>query len=92
MEIAAHLPAAFQRALPLARPASVAVLVASKNGASSIVDTVRSAASQADVYVVSDGSDDATAYEARAAGACVLELDTNVGKPSALRLAVDHFG
>ena len=78
---------------PQAQPRPrVAVLVASKDGAGTIADTIASGASQADVYVVSDGSTDATASVAREAGAQVLELDENVGKPAALFRAVHHFG
>ena len=69
----------------------VAVVVASRNGASSIGETVRSVSDQADVYVVSDGSSDATAVAARAAGATVLELVENVGKPAALYRAIKTF-
>lgn len=77
---------------PVRAGSATAVLVASKNGAGSIGDTVRSAVGQADVYVVSDGSTDDTADVARAAGAVVLDLETNVGKPAALQCAVRHFG
>jgi poly-beta-1,6-N-acetyl-D-glucosamine synthase len=92
VEVPARLPVEVRLALPPARTATMAVLVASKDGASTIGDTVRSTVGQADVFVVSDGSRDATATVAREAGARVLELETNVGKPAALRLAVDHFG
>ncbi len=70
----------------------VAVLVASKDGAATIADTVASARAQADVYVVSDGSSDDTARASRQAGATVLDLSTNVGKPAALHRACQHFG
>ena len=69
----------------------VAVLVACKNGAGTIGRTVRSAASQADVYVVSDGSTDETVEEAIRAGARVLVRHTSGGKPDALRLALGLF-
>lgn len=69
----------------------VAVLVASKDGAATIGRTVASAVGQADVYVVSDGSTDDTAYVAMAAGATVLDLDVNVGKPAAIYRAVNEF-
>src|SRR3954453_22279574 len=62
----------------------VAVLVASKDGASTIGGTVASAVGQADVFVVSDGSRDRTGAVARAAGAHVIELAENVGKPAGL--------
>ncbi|HEY1370149.1 MAG TPA: glycosyltransferase family 2 protein [Gaiellaceae bacterium] len=70
----------------------VAVLIACKNGAATIGNSVRSAADQADVYVVSDGSDDETAEVARAAGATVLERSTSGGKPAALRAGNQAFG
>jgi poly-beta-1,6-N-acetyl-D-glucosamine synthase len=69
-----------------------AVLIASKDGAGTIAATVRSAVYQADVYVVSDGSSDDTAAVARAAGATVLHLETNVGKPAAIYKAAYEFG
>src|SRR5256714_6560169 len=62
-----------------------AVLIACKNGEATIANAVRSAAVQADVYVVSDGSDDGTAAAAAQAGARVLERGTSGGKPDALR-------
>jgi len=43
------------------------------------------------VYVVSDGSIDKTAQAAREAGATVLALRKNVGKPTALHRAYKHF-
>ena len=64
---------------------ATAVLIACKNGEGTIGATVRSAASQADVFVVSDGSTDRTAEVARAAGARVLERGASGGKPAALR-------
>lgn len=75
----------------VAPDAPVAVLIASRNGASSVAETINSARGQADVYVVSDGSSDATADVARKAGARVLELDENVGKPAALYRAIQAF-
>ncbi|MGH9181035.1 MAG: glycosyltransferase family 2 protein, partial [Acidimicrobiales bacterium] len=92
IEVPTHFPPVRGLALPATRVGTVAVLVASRNGAATIGGTVASAAAQGDVYVVSDGSTDTTVAEARTAGARVLELAVNVGKPSALRLAVDHFG
>ncbi len=70
-----------------------AVLVASKDGAGTIGDTVRAAvATGVDVYVVSDGSTDRTVETAVAAGATkVLRLTKNVGKPAALFRAVGHW-
>lgn len=73
------------------RTDAVAVLVASKDGAATIGTAVASAVTQANVYVVSDGSTDDTAQVARAAGATVLHLDANVGKPAAIYRAVNTF-
>ena len=71
------------------RPACV--LIASRNGQGQIGPVVSRAGAQAPVFVVSDGSTDATAEVARAAGAEVLELDENVGKPAAIARAFAHF-
>jgi biofilm PGA synthesis N-glycosyltransferase PgaC len=73
-------------------PPRVAVLIACKNGAATIGNAVRSAVSQADVFVVSDGSTDETAEQARTAGATVLARDVSVGKPGALRTGNREFG
>jgi cellulose synthase/poly-beta-1,6-N-acetylglucosamine synthase-like glycosyltransferase len=63
----------------------VAVLIASRNGESTIGDTIRSVVGQAaGIFVVSDASTDGTVEVARAAGARVLALAANVGKPAAL--------
>ena len=64
---------------------NVAVLIACKNGAATIAHSVKSVIAQADVFVVSDGSTDATAREATRAGAQVLERTASGGKPDALR-------
>lgn len=68
--------------------ARVGVLIATKDGESTIADTIRSVAGQADVYVVSDGSTDATARVALDAGARVFALAKNVGKPAAIYRAI----
>ena len=68
-----------------------AVLIACKNGEATIANTVRSAASQADVYVISDGSADRTAEVAADAGAQVLARSTSGGKPDALRAGNAKF-
>jgi biofilm PGA synthesis N-glycosyltransferase PgaC len=70
---------------------TTAVLIACKNGEATIGNAVRSATRQADVFVVSDGSDDRTAEVARRAGALVLERDTSGGKPNALRAGNKTF-
>jgi poly-beta-1,6-N-acetyl-D-glucosamine synthase len=70
---------------------TTAVLIACKNGEGTIGNTVRSAVTQADVFVISDGSTDRTAEVARAAGARVYERDTSGGKPAALRAGNRRF-
>jgi glycosyltransferase involved in cell wall biosynthesis len=67
------------------------ILIASRNGGAQLGATVRHAIAQAPVFVVSDASTDDTAAVARAAGAEVLELDVNVGKPAAIHKALRHF-
>ncbi len=62
-----------------------AVLVACKNGEATIGNVVRSVGAQADVFVVSDGSEDQTVAEATRAGARVLDREISGGKPDALR-------
>lgn len=79
-------------ALSAAPPMTVAFLIATKNGASTVADTIQSAQAQGPVYVVSDGSDDDTVAVAEAAGAQVLHLERNVGKPSALQTAIKTYG
>ncbi len=70
----------------------VAVLIASKNGEQTIAATIKAAkANRYPVYVVSDGSTDNTAKIAREAGAQVLQLRKNIGKPSALHRGYKHF-
>lgn len=71
--------------------APACVLIACRNGASEIAVAVDRAIAQAPVFVVSDGSTDATAAVARASGAEVLELVDNVGKPAAIARALRHF-
>jgi hypothetical protein len=68
-----------------------AVLIACKNGEATIGNTVRSAVGQADVYVVSDGSNDRTCEVAEAMGAQVLDCRTSTGKPVALRAGNARF-
>lgn len=71
---------------------STCFLIACKDGAEVIERTVFHATFQGDVYVVSDGSTDDTEAEAYRGGAAgVLALETNIGKPNALREAFDHF-
>ncbi|MET7876719.1 glycosyltransferase [Micromonospora profundi] len=82
----------FPRYQPVA-PREVAILIACRNGAATIAGAVRAArATGAPVYVISDASTDATAQEALQAGATVLELRENVGKPAALHAGYVRFG
>ncbi len=82
----------FPRYRPVA-PDEVAIMIACRNGAATIAGAVRAArATGAQVYVVSDASTDATAREAAEAGAEVLELTENVGKPAALHAGYVRFG
>lgn len=83
-------PRRLSTALSQPRRNDIAVVIASKDGAGTIADAVRSAVPQADVYVVSDGSTDDTPYVALAAGAIVLALRRNLGKPDALRRTLDR--
>jgi glycosyltransferase involved in cell wall biosynthesis len=67
---------------------SVLVGIPAYNEAGSIGEVVREAQEYADdVVVVDDGSDDATASEARKAGATVIEHDRNRGYGAALKTA-----
>jgi len=70
----------------------VAILIASKDGEKTIAASVMAArATRRQVFVVSDGSIDNTGAIAKAAGAHVLALKKNVGKPAALHQAYHHF-
>lgn len=70
----------------------VAILIACRNGAGTIAAVVAAARrTGAPVFVVSDASTDGTARQAADAGATVLDLTTNVGKPAALHAGYAHF-
>lgn len=70
----------------------VAVLIATRNGAGTIADTVTAAlANGVPVFVVSDDSTDTTVDVAAAAGATVHALTVNVGKPAALHAGYETF-
>ena len=71
--------------------ATAAVLIASRNGSTTLAATIRSAVGQCEVYVVSDASIDDTVAVAATAGAQVLALTENVGKPAALFAANARF-
>jgi cellulose synthase/poly-beta-1,6-N-acetylglucosamine synthase-like glycosyltransferase len=73
-------------------PRRIAFLIASKNGENTIADVINSAKrNRRQIFVVSDGSTDSTARVARQAGATVLNLRKNIGKPSALHRAYKQF-
>jgi len=70
----------------------VAVLIACHNGEATIGSAVAAALENGvPVFVVSDASTDGTVARAQEAGATVLELTVNVGKPAALHTAYEHF-
>ncbi len=71
------------------RPACI--LIASRNGAVQVGAVIERAVRQCPVFLVSDASTDDTVAIAEAAGAEVLPLEVNVGKPSAIRAALEHF-
>lgn len=89
-------PATANRLVPVGRLTKndVAVLVAAHNEELVIEETILSASSlvdRANIFVVSDGSKDATAAIVRAAGANVLELNPNRGKAGALAAGIGEF-
>lgn len=68
----------------------VTIVVPAYNEAAAVYDVVRELRSQyANVVVVDDGSDDATAAEARRAGATVLRHVLNRGQGAALQTGID---
>lgn len=76
------------------RPEEVAVLIAAHNEEVVISDAVAAARSLVparNVFVVSDGSRDATAARARAAGARAWDLVPNRGKAGAIRAGLERF-
>lgn len=78
--------------LPIGRLSDVPVLIACRNGETSIASTIESALRNGcSVYVVSDASTDSTVQVARQAGANVLDLAENVGKPAALLRGYEYF-
>lgn len=78
---------------PYKRVAKVAILIATKDGEKTIDGAVKAARkNRCEVYVVSDGSTDKTVSIARKAGARVLQLRKNIGKPAALHKAYKYFG
>jgi biofilm PGA synthesis N-glycosyltransferase PgaC len=79
---------------PVPASATVAALIAAHNEELVIekcLSRVTALLAPSQVFVVSDGSSDATAQKARSAGVHVLELSPNRGKGGALAAAVAHF-
>jgi biofilm PGA synthesis N-glycosyltransferase PgaC len=77
------------------RPDQIAVLIAAHNEEPVLrtsIDSVTPLLGHDKVYVVSDGSTDATVDVARDAGVAVLDLRPNRGKAGALRAGITHFG
>ena len=76
------------------RPDQVAVLIAAHNEELVISETIASAVTlvpPSNIHVISDGSTDATAAIAAAAGINCLELFPNRGKAGALAAGIGHF-
>ncbi|OZD53183.1 hypothetical protein CH252_12540 [Rhodococcus sp. 06-1477-1B] len=77
------------------RPDEVAVLIAAHNEELVIADAVAAArrlVPARNVFVVSDGSRDATVERARAGGATAWDLTPNRGKAGAIRAGLERFG
>ncbi|WP_150956134.1 glycosyltransferase family 2 protein [Microbacterium testaceum] len=77
------------------RPDEVAVLIAAHNEELVIAHAVAAArrlVPARNVFVVSDGSSDATVERARAEGATAWDLTPNCGKAGAIRAGLEHFG
>jgi poly-beta-1,6-N-acetyl-D-glucosamine synthase len=89
------------RALPPPAPITVGtptrarkpscVLLASRNGAAHVTEAIERVRHQCPVFLVSDASTDDTAGVAERAGAEVLALEHNVGKPAAIAEGMRHF-
>jgi biofilm PGA synthesis N-glycosyltransferase PgaC len=76
------------------KPHQVAVLIAAHNeelGVRATVDAAHTQVPRGNVFVVSDGSKDATVATATHAGASVYDLNPNRGKAGALAAAIRHF-
>jgi poly-beta-1,6-N-acetyl-D-glucosamine synthase len=67
------------------------VLIASRNGAAHVTEAIERVRHQCPVFLVSDASTDDTALVAERAGAEVLALERNVGKPAAIAEGIHHF-
>ncbi len=76
------------------RPAEVAILIAAHDEELVIADAVAAARALVpaqNVFVVSDGSHDATVERAREAGATAWDLSPNRGKAGAIRAGLQRF-
>ena len=69
----------------------IAILIPAFNEARSVANVVRQFDSRYSVFVVDDGSSDATAKEARNAGAVVISHSTNQGYEAALNTGFDEI-
>jgi glycosyltransferase involved in cell wall biosynthesis len=77
----------------LADPATVSIVIPAKDEAPSIAGVVhrlRDAAPWREIIVVDDGSVDATAAQAREAGACVIRHPYNKGNGAAVKTGTRH--
>jgi poly-beta-1,6-N-acetyl-D-glucosamine synthase len=87
-------PGATVASSPNLSPSDVAVLIPAHNEEPVIAATIQSAlrlVAAANVHVVADGCDDATAEIARSTGVNVLELDPARGKAGGIEASVEHF-
>jgi poly-beta-1,6-N-acetyl-D-glucosamine synthase len=90
----AHRPSSAVASPTRLDPADVAVLIPAHNEEPVIAATIRSAVRlvpEANVHVIADGCDDATAEIARAAAVNVLELDPGRGKAGGIEAALKQF-
>jgi len=77
----------------LADPATVSIVIPAKDEAPAIAGVVRrlrDAAPWREIIVVDDGSSDATAAQAREAGACVIRHPYNKGNGAAVKTGARH--
>jgi poly-beta-1,6-N-acetyl-D-glucosamine synthase len=79
---------------PRFRDEDVAIIMAAHNEAEVLADSLRAASALlplSQIYVVSDGSKDATVAIAEEFGVNVLDLQPNRGKAGALAAGIEHF-
>ncbi len=77
----------------MAAPSSVSIVIPAMNEADAIADVVsrlRASGPWHEIVVVDDGSKDATAERARAAGACVVRHPYNKGNGAAVKTGIRH--